>query len=416
MRPVELFCWHFMAYPYLPDDFDEQYESGWVTVPNRLWDRERTDGLYQEYIDQLVYAEELGFDGLVLNEHHQNIYGLMPSPNIIAAALTQRTKRGKIVVLGSLLPLHLNPLRVAEEYAMVEFDERRPSHRRLRHGRRPRGLQLQHPAAAGARAAIGRRSISSQRAWTEDGPFRHEGPHYPLRYVNVWPKPRQVPHPPIWIPGALSLETMEGVAKRGYDYFLSSRTHGAATRLAAQRFAGIIKQHGGNLSSVPHGHPSVGLCCRDRRAGARRGARGRVVLPQILPQGASAARGPAVDRGRGRALDLGPVLRELSQERDARRQAAGRRRKLGRARRRRLDHRRQPQDRARETVGARSSRRASAICSSSSISATCAPTLRAKACGSSRPRSRRRCGADSAALFARDYPELADAPVAGAAE
>ena len=42
-----------------------------------------------------------------------------------------------------------------------------------------------------------------------------------------------------------SLETMEGVAKRGYDYFLSSRTHGAGTRLAAQRFAGIIKQHGG---------------------------------------------------------------------------------------------------------------------------------------------------------------------------
>ena len=53
-----------MAYPYLPPDFDEKYDSGWVTVPNQLWDRERTDGLYQEYIDQLVYAEELGFDGL----------------------------------------------------------------------------------------------------------------------------------------------------------------------------------------------------------------------------------------------------------------------------------------------------------------------------------------------------------------
>ena len=57
---------------------------------------------------------------MVLNEHHQNIYGLMPSPNIIAAALTQRTKRGKIVVLGNLLPLHGNPLRMAEEYAMLD--------------------------------------------------------------------------------------------------------------------------------------------------------------------------------------------------------------------------------------------------------------------------------------------------------
>ena len=120
MHPVRLFCWHFMAYPYLPSDFDARYDSGWVTVPNTLWDRDRAGDLYQEYIDQLVYADELGFDGMVLNEHHQNIYGLMPSPNIIAAALTQRTKQGKIVVLGNLLPLHRNPLRVAEDIAMLD--------------------------------------------------------------------------------------------------------------------------------------------------------------------------------------------------------------------------------------------------------------------------------------------------------
>ena len=120
LHPVRLFCWHFMAYPYLPSDFDARYDSGWVTVPNTLWDRDRAGDLYQEYIDQLVYADELGFDGMVLNEHHQNIYGLMPSPNIVAAALTQRTKHGKIVVLGNLLPLHRHPLRVAEEYAMID--------------------------------------------------------------------------------------------------------------------------------------------------------------------------------------------------------------------------------------------------------------------------------------------------------
>jgi hypothetical protein len=73
MQPVQLFCWHFMAYPHLPADFDQTYPSGWVTVPNALWDHERGPGVYQEYIDQLAYADELGFDGLVLNEHHQNI-------------------------------------------------------------------------------------------------------------------------------------------------------------------------------------------------------------------------------------------------------------------------------------------------------------------------------------------------------
>src|SRR5262245_17354086 len=78
MKPVQLFCWHFMAYPYLDKDFDQKQYSGWVTVPNSLWDNQRARGLYQEYIDQLAYADELGFDGMVLNEHHQNIYGLMP--------------------------------------------------------------------------------------------------------------------------------------------------------------------------------------------------------------------------------------------------------------------------------------------------------------------------------------------------
>ena len=67
MNPVQLFCWHFMAYPYLAKDFDEKQSSGWVTVPNRLWDDERSRGLYQEYIDQLVYADQLGFDGMNLN-------------------------------------------------------------------------------------------------------------------------------------------------------------------------------------------------------------------------------------------------------------------------------------------------------------------------------------------------------------
>ena len=47
MRPVQLFCWHFMAYPYLPADFDDRYETGWVTVPNSLWDRVKTQGMYQ---------------------------------------------------------------------------------------------------------------------------------------------------------------------------------------------------------------------------------------------------------------------------------------------------------------------------------------------------------------------------------
>ncbi len=82
------------------------------------------------------------------------------------------------------------------------------------------------------------------RAWTDEGPFEHEGEHYPLRYVNIWPKPRQKPHPEVWIPGSLSIETMEECAKRGYNYFLSSRVHGSATKAAVNRFSQIVEDHG----------------------------------------------------------------------------------------------------------------------------------------------------------------------------
>lgn len=232
---VNLFCWHFMAYPHLPDDFDSEYDTGWITVPNRLYDREKSKGLLNEYIDQLAHADTLGFDGMVLNEHHQNIYGLMPSPNMIAAALTQRTSHGKIVVLANLLPLHGNPLRVAEEYAMLD----NMSGGRIVAGFAPGGGQETfnyNTPAAYQREQFWEAVELIRQAWTRDGPFAFEGKHYPLRYVNPWPQPEQTPHPPIWIPGSLSAETMRQVARNGYCYFLSSRVAGGAIARARQQF------------------------------------------------------------------------------------------------------------------------------------------------------------------------------------
>ena len=148
---------------------------------------------------------------MVLNEHHQNIYGLMPSPNIIASALTQKTSHGKIVVLGNLLPLHGNPLRVAEEYAMLD----NMSNGRIIAGLAPGGGQetfnYNTPAAI-QREQFWEAVDLIEQAWTREGPFAFEGKHYPLRYVNPWPQPQQQPHPPIWIPGSQSQETMRAGA------------------------------------------------------------------------------------------------------------------------------------------------------------------------------------------------------------
>ena len=243
MKPVELYCWHFMSYPYLPKDFDEKYDTGWVTVPNELWDAERSRGLLREYTDQLVYASEIGFDGMVLNEHHQNIYGLMPSPNIIAAALAHATKRGKIVVLGNLLPLHMNPLRVAEEYAMIDNMSDGRLVAGFAPGSGPETFNYDAPSAP-SRDQFWEAVDLIREAWTRPGPFAYEGKHFPLRYVNPWPQPTQRPHPPIWIPAGRSKGTLRQIAKHGYSYFLSSRSHGSATAKSQQLFEQTLAEYG----------------------------------------------------------------------------------------------------------------------------------------------------------------------------
>src|SRR4051794_36798775 len=110
-----------MPYPHLPDDFRERYRSVWVDAPaNELYDPVAGHRVYHEYLDQLEFADQLGFDGICVNEHHQNAYGLMPSPNLMASTLARNTRNAKIVVMGNSVALYNPVIRVAEEMAMLD--------------------------------------------------------------------------------------------------------------------------------------------------------------------------------------------------------------------------------------------------------------------------------------------------------
>jgi alkanesulfonate monooxygenase SsuD/methylene tetrahydromethanopterin reductase-like flavin-dependent oxidoreductase (luciferase family) len=214
---MQYYFFHLMSWPYLPDDFEQTHDSAWVWVPNSLYDPGRGHDLYRDYIDTLALADQLGFDGVCVNEHHQTAYGLMPSPNLIAAALTQRTSRCKLAVIGNALPLYNPPLRVAEEFAMLDV---------LSGGRLVAGMVIGggpeyfsynlDPTRAREKFLEALELILA--AWTRPGPFVWNGKHYFVKYVNPWPRPLQQPHPPIWIPGAGSSETIEFVAKRRFSY------------------------------------------------------------------------------------------------------------------------------------------------------------------------------------------------------
>jgi len=219
------FTWfNLMPWPHLPDDFREKHRSVWVDIDSRLFDPARANAMYHEYMDQLEYADSLGFDGIGVNEHHQNGYGLMPSPNIIAASLARRTSRAAICVIGNSIALYNPPIRVAEEFAMLDCI----SGGRLVAGF-PVGTPMDTNFCYGQIPALTRDKYAEAheliiKAWTTEEPFAFDGKYNQLRYVNCWPRPIQKPHPPIYIPGGGSIETWDFCLDHDYNYSYLSFT------------------------------------------------------------------------------------------------------------------------------------------------------------------------------------------------
>ena len=209
---------HLMPYKDLPGDFREKHSSVWVDIDASLLDAEKVNQHYNEYLDELELADAVGFDGICCNEHHQNGYGLMPSPNLIAAALTRRTRKAAICVMGNSLALYNPPTRVAEEFAMLDcmsggrliagFPVGTPMDTVFAYSQNPSKLRDRYHEAHDV----------ILEAWTRPETFTFNGRFNQLRYVNVWPRPVQKPHPPIWIPGGGSVETWQWCAEMDYVY------------------------------------------------------------------------------------------------------------------------------------------------------------------------------------------------------
>ena len=229
---MQFVCFHLMPWPHLDDSFASE-RSAWVTYSNAHYDPQRGALLYEQYLSELIHAEELGFDAIAVNEHHQTAYGLMPAPDVIAAYLVARTKRAKIAILGNATPLRDHPLRVAEEVAMMDV---------ISGGRMVcgfvRGIGPEYhnftmnPATSLERFREAHDLIVE--AWTRPGPFRWEGRHYRFEYVNPWPRPLQQPHPPIWIPSQGSGETIGWAAERRYTFIVTFTPFRNVARFMAQ--------------------------------------------------------------------------------------------------------------------------------------------------------------------------------------
>jgi alkanesulfonate monooxygenase SsuD/methylene tetrahydromethanopterin reductase-like flavin-dependent oxidoreductase (luciferase family) len=209
---MKVCMFHLMPYRDLPADFEQRYASAFI---DPLWfdvaDAEKVGQYFNATLDELLYAAKAGFHGVCTNQHHQNVYGFMANPSLMGSVLAKLTngQNVAIVQLGSTLPSTTPPTRIAEEYAMLDC---------ISGGRLVAGFPTGLPTDATISNAVVpmeqrerfREALALvTKAWSAKEIFAWNGKHYQLGMVNLWPRPIQQPHPPIWIPGSGISSTAE---------------------------------------------------------------------------------------------------------------------------------------------------------------------------------------------------------------
>ncbi len=248
-----------VTYPHLPADFRETHKSAWVTPPAHLIDPLKAGEMYRMFIRLMQLADQVGFDGLTVNEHHQTPLAVTPSPNLLAASLASSTNNAAITVVGNSLALYNPPTRVAEEYAYLDC---------LSGGRLAAGFVLGTPMdstfAYGMTPVEMRERFEEARrlilkAWSEPEPFAFNGKYTRLRYVNIWPRPVQK-RMPIWVPGGGgSVETWDLVIDNDYCYGHLSFSGLYSSKPLVDSFWEYVDKRGGTMN--PHRMAFTQMVC-----------------------------------------------------------------------------------------------------------------------------------------------------------
>ena len=207
--------WYFSEMAYHP-----AWEAGLargslrVVLPNQELDPHQAHRLLHRYLDEFALCDELGLD-IMVNEHHATATCMTVSVPMALAIIARETKRARLLSLGNPIANRPDPVRVAEEMAWLDV---------LSGGRTELGLVK--GAAYEIAPANSNPARIMRRYWeahdlilkalsTHDGPFSWEGEYFHYRQVNIWPRPIQQPHPPIWMTG-MSAATGRAAAERGH--------------------------------------------------------------------------------------------------------------------------------------------------------------------------------------------------------
>jgi alkanesulfonate monooxygenase SsuD/methylene tetrahydromethanopterin reductase-like flavin-dependent oxidoreductase (luciferase family) len=241
---MKVFVFDLLPYGEHLEHLKEGRELPWP-LPRRNFKPDVAVRTYEEHLTAWEAMDRLGFDGVGFNEHHTSPYGLMNSPNLMAASAAQRTQRLKLLIYGNLLPLH-DPLRLAEELAMLDC---------LSNGRIVSGFACGIPREHNVYKVPLRESRARfeeaweiiRRAWTEEA-FSYRGRFWSYEDVAIWPRPVQQPHPSVWVPVTGSKETIEWAGRHDIPITPGLVPTRGLREDIIRYYANCLAQHGHRLT------------------------------------------------------------------------------------------------------------------------------------------------------------------------
>ena len=239
------------TYPFVPQKVLDEADSVRASLPGRYCDPRLAADLFHECLDESLLCDDVGIN-IVSIEHHSGINSLYGASPIVLGALARQTRNVRILSQGTLITIRRDPVRIAEEYATADV---------MLRGRLDIGFVKSGDSemASGNMNPIG----NVQRFWeaidlivksltNQDGPFSWEGKHFAHRHVNLWPRPWQQPHPPMWAAtgdpetsrelgrrGMVNSVVLRGIegTKRAWGAYRDARIEAGLPEPALDRFA-----------------------------------------------------------------------------------------------------------------------------------------------------------------------------------
>jgi alkanesulfonate monooxygenase SsuD/methylene tetrahydromethanopterin reductase-like flavin-dependent oxidoreductase (luciferase family) len=188
--------YHFTEQPYFPA-WPDHPDSIRISLPGGVVDPKIAGDLFHRYYDEWLLADEFGLD-IMINEHHSTATCMSSTCIVGLSIMARQTKRARLLVLGYPIGHRPDPFRCAEELATVDVISR---------GRLDMGFikgvpyefwpSNQNPVGVMERFWEAHDFIIKAMT-TNDHLFTWEGEHFHYRHVNLWPRPYQQPHPPVW--------------------------------------------------------------------------------------------------------------------------------------------------------------------------------------------------------------------------